>query len=197
MKKLMSTLAIASVSTLFAASAFADVTASSTATWKAIATKDTTSNLVVTPLSSLAFQYAEGTKGFNTQNGAFDVTIKGQSGATDFTLASKIIGNTLTRSGGDGSSLDVGVAWNGKQLSKTAPMVMIDTANNVSAGLDNLAQKTAFGGTGRTSAQGNFLFNIESAKDKAGAAVADLSTLSDGVWNGEVAVQFTALWKTP
>ena len=197
MKKLMSTLALASVSTLFAASAFADVPASATAKWDASATKDTTSNLVVTPLKSLVFQYAEGTNGFNTQVGAFDVTIKGQSGATDFSLESKIIGNTLTRSGGDNSSLDIGVSWNGSALSKTTPTVMIDTANNISAGLDALAQKSAFAGTGRTSAQGNFVFNVATAKDAQGAAVADMSSLADGRWDGEVAVQFNALWTAP
>ena len=195
MKKLMSTLTLASVSTLFAATAFADVTATATAKWDASATKDTKSALVVTPMKSLVFQYAEGVKGFNTQVGAFVVTIAGQSGATDFTLTSKLMGNTLTRSGGDASTLDVGVAWNGQPLSKTTPVTMIDTANSVSAGLDNLGLATAYAGNGRTSAQGNFVFNIASAKDQAGAAVTDFSTLADGRWDGEVAVQFTAVWK--
>ncbi|SQI86666.1 fimbrillin MatB [Klebsiella oxytoca] len=40
----------------------ADVTAQAVATWSATAKKDTTSKLVVTPLGSLAFQYAEGLK---------------------------------------------------------------------------------------------------------------------------------------
>jgi hypothetical protein len=40
----------------------ADVTTSATASWDASATKDTTSALVVTPLKSLNFQYAEGFK---------------------------------------------------------------------------------------------------------------------------------------
>lgn len=42
--------------------------------------KDTTSMLVVTPLNSLTFQYAEGLNGFNSQDGAFDVTIQGGNG---------------------------------------------------------------------------------------------------------------------
>ncbi len=54
----------------------ADVTAQAVATWSATA-KDTTSKLVVTPLGSLAFQYAEGIKGFNSQKGLFDVAIEG------------------------------------------------------------------------------------------------------------------------
>lgn len=41
----------------------ADVTAQAMATWSATAKKDTTSKLVVTPLGSLAFQYAEGVNG--------------------------------------------------------------------------------------------------------------------------------------
>lgn len=197
MKKLMSTLALTTISSLFVASAFADVTAVATAKWDASATKDTKSALVVTPLKSLVFQYAEGIKGFNTQVGAFDVTIQGQSGATDFTLSSKLMGNTLTRSGGDGSTLDVGVAWNGQPLNKTTAVTMIDTKNNISAGLDSIALKNAYSGTGRSSAQSNFMFTVASAKDKTGADIADLSTLTDGRWDGEVAVQFTALWTAP
>ncbi|WP_252494503.1 common pilus major fimbrillin subunit EcpA, partial [Escherichia coli] len=46
----------------------ADVTAQAVATWSATAKKDTTSKLVVTPLGSLAFQYAEGIKGLNLQS---------------------------------------------------------------------------------------------------------------------------------
>lgn len=195
MKKLMSTLAIASISTLFTATAFAaDVKANALAKWDASATKDTKSALVVTPLKSLVFQYAEGTNDFNTQVGAFDVTIQGQSGATDFTLESKILGNTLTRGGG--SSLDVGVEWNGQKLDKATSVTLIDTANNISAGLDNLALDSAYAGTGRSSAQGNFTFNIESAKDATGP-VTDYSKLADGRWAGEVAVQFNATWKMP
>jgi hypothetical protein len=50
--------------------------------------KDTTSKLVVTPLGSLAFQYAEGIKGFNSQKGLFDVAIEGDATATAFKLTS-------------------------------------------------------------------------------------------------------------
>ncbi len=57
MKKLLLVTSLASV--FVAANAMADVTASATASWDATATKDTTSMLVVTPLNSLTFQYAE------------------------------------------------------------------------------------------------------------------------------------------
>lgn len=58
MKKILLVASLASV--FAAANATADVTASATASWDATATKDTKSMLVVTPLNSLTFQYAEG-----------------------------------------------------------------------------------------------------------------------------------------
>jgi len=51
----------------------ADISAQAVATWSATAKKDTTSKLVVTPLGSLAFQYAEGINGFNSEKGLFDI----------------------------------------------------------------------------------------------------------------------------
>ncbi|OTG79875.1 fimbrial protein [Acinetobacter sp. ANC 4558] len=195
MKSTFSKLALLSSSILLATSAMADVTASATARWDATAVKDTSSALVVTPLRSLNFQYAEGLESFNQQNGAFDVTVQGQSGATDFELTSTLISNTLTRSG-DASTLDVGVAWNGTKLTKAAQTTLINTANNTNAGLEALAQQSAYAGTGRTSAQGNFVFTVDSATVD-GSEAAAFADLADGMWNGEVAVQFTATWATP
>ncbi|ELX06531.1 common pilus major fimbrillin subunit EcpA [Acinetobacter baumannii] len=195
MKKLVSALAIMSASSIFATSVFADVAASSTAKWDATATKDTTSMLVVTPLKSLNFQYAQGLKQFNTQTGAFDVTIQGQSGATDFELTSKLISNTLTR-GDNASTLDVGVMWNGTALSKSTETTLVDTANGISAGLDALADSAIYAGSGRNSAQGDFTFKMESATSD-GLTAAQYEDLADGVWDGEVAVQFNANWTTP
>lgn len=169
-----------------------DITASATATWDATATKDTKSALVVTPLKSLTFQYAEGIEAFNTQVGAFDVTIQGQSGATDFVLTSQLVSNTLTRSN-DASTLDVGVAWNGSALSKSTPTTMIDVQNNISAGLDALAVSSAYAGTERSSTQGNFTFSIDSATAD-GTTPSEFKDLTDGYWSGDVKVQFTAVW---
>lgn len=194
MKKLLSVLPILSAS-LIATSAFADVTASALAKWDATAKKDTTSALVVTPMKSLNFQYAEGLKKFNSESGAFDVTIQGKEGATDFTLTSKLISNTLSRTD-DASTLDVGVAWNGEKLKKDSETSMVDTAKNASAGLESLAQSTAYAGKGRTSAQANFDFTVDSAKTD-GKAVPGFEELPDGTWDGEVAVQFTATWTVP
>ncbi|QLK60046.1 fimbrial protein [Enterobacteriaceae bacterium Kacie_13] len=177
---------------LASSNVMADVTASATAKWDASATKDTTSALVVTPLKSLNFQYAEGIKSFNTQTGAFDITIEGQSGATDFMLTSQVINNTLSRTT-DASTLEVGVNWNGVALTKTTPVTMIDTTNNVSAGLDALAVATAYSGANRVSTQGNFDFNIASATSD-GTTISDFSDLTDGYWSGDVRVQFTAVW---
>ena len=97
---------------LISSNAMANVTTSATASWDASATKDVTSALVVTPLKSLNFQYAEGIKAFNAQKGAFDITIQGQSGATDFTLTSQIVSNTLSRTT-DASTLAVATAFAG------------------------------------------------------------------------------------
>ncbi|MCG8708004.1 fimbrial protein [Brenneria sp. 4F2] len=190
MKKLL--LATLTASSFISFSALADVTASATASWDASATKDTTSALVVTPLKSLTFEYAEGTQGFNTQDGAFDITIQGQSGATDFTLTSQIVSNTLTRST-DASTLDVGIDWNGAALSNSSATTLIDTANSVSSGLEALAVSTAYAGSDRTSAQGAFTFSIDSATSD-GTTAAAFADLADGYWSGDVKVQFTANW---
>ena len=82
------TLALAIVSAFAAVSTAqaADVTAQALATLSATAKKDTTSKLVVTPIGSLAFNYAEGIKGFNSQKGLFDVTVEGDTTATAQTI---------------------------------------------------------------------------------------------------------------
>lgn len=131
MKKTLIALSVATLG--FAATAQAAVEASAVATWQATAKKDTTSELVVTPLSSLSFQYAEGIKGFNTVNGLFDVAIKGDASATDFTLKAKKLNGTLNHLGGD-STVDVGVLWGGAPVSTTAYTTLIDTAAGITGG---------------------------------------------------------------
>lgn len=176
----------------FATAANADTrVAQATATWQATAIKDTTSMLVVTPLKSLTFNYAEGQKSFNQQNGAFDIAIQGQSGATDFKLSSKLIANTLARTTDD-STLTVGVKWNGEDLSKTTDVVLIDTSKGLTSGLDNLAADGIYNGSERATDRGEFTFVIASAQ--VAGATADFKSLADGVWDGDVKVQFTATW---
>lgn len=190
MKK--SLLAACATSLLFCSGAMAaDVEASATASWDASATKDTTSLLVVTPLRSVSFEYAEGLKAFNSQDGAFDITIQGQAGASDFVLTSQLVTNTLNRAT-DGSTLEVGVAWNGEKLSKTAPVTMIDIDNNISAGLESLAAGYD-NNVDRTSTQSAFLFTVDSATSD-GSTATPFASLADGYWNGDVKVQFTAEW---
>lgn len=191
-KKITSVLLSTIIAASFATVANADTrTAQATATWQATAIKDTTSMLVVTPLKSLTFNYAEGQKSFNQQNGAFDVAIQGQSGATDFKLASKIISNTLARTTDD-SKLTVGVKWNGEDLTKNADTILIDTSTGLTSGLDNLAADGVYNSSDRSTDRGEFTFVIASA-ESAGTA-AEFNSLTDGTWDGDVKVQFTASW---
>ena len=193
MKKLLLVTSLASV--FVAANAMADVTASATASWDATATKDTTSMLVVTPLNSLTFQYAEGLNAFNYQDGAFDVTIQGQETATDFELTAQIISNTLTNASGDASTLNVGVAWNGTALTNASDTVLVNSSST--SGLESLMADAAYNGTARVSDQSNFKFTIASATSNGSTQVTDYSELPDGYWTGDVKVQFNATWTTP
>ncbi|HEJ9414509.1 TPA: common pilus major fimbrillin subunit EcpA [Proteus mirabilis] len=191
-KKVASVMLSTIIAASFATAVNADTrVAQATATWQATAIKDTTSMLVVTPLKSLTFNYAEGQKSFNQQNGAFDIAIQGQSGATDFKLSSKLIANTLARTTDD-SKLTVGVKWNGEDLSKTADVVLIDTSKGLTSGLDNLAADGVYNGSERATDRGEFTFVIASAE--AAGTAADFKSLADGVWDGDVKVQFTATW---
>ncbi|MDU3718774.1 MAG: common pilus major fimbrillin subunit EcpA [Klebsiella michiganensis] len=159
----------------------ADVTAQAVATWSATAKKDTTSKLVVTPLGSLAFQYAEGVKGFNSQKGLFDVAIEGDATATAFKLTSRLITNTLTQLDTSGSTLSVGVDYNGAAVEKTADTTMIDTAAGTLGG--NLsALSNGYNVAGRTTAQDGFTFSIISGTTDGTTAVTDYSTLPEGIW---------------
>lgn len=189
MKKALIAVILASSGISFAHAATVAPTA--TATWKATAKKDTTSMLVVTPLSSLAFQYAEGIKGFNTVDGLFDVSIKGDASATDFTLKAKKLSGTLNHLSG-GSTVDVGVMWQGAPVGTSAYTTLIDSAAGITGG--NLAPLAAGfkDDTQSTTAQGAFSFNIEKATVNGADAAFDI--LPDGQWDGEVSVEFIANW---
>jgi Mat/Ecp fimbriae major subunit len=161
------------------------------ATWQATAKKDTQSILVVTPLTSLSFQYAEGIQGFNTVNGLFDVAILGDAAATDFTLKAKKLSGTLNHLGG-GSTVDVGINWQGTPVNTASYTTLIDTAAGITGGnLSPLA--TSFkDDSQRTTAQGSFNFYIESATVNGVDATFD--ALPDGLWSGEVNVEFVSNW---
>ncbi|UNH25672.1 common pilus major fimbrillin subunit EcpA [Moellerella wisconsensis] len=173
----------------------AERTATATATWQATAIKDTKSMLVVTPLKSLTFNYAEGQKSFNQQEGAFDIAIQGQETATDFQLTAKVVTNTLTRTTDD-SQLTVGVKWNGTSLSQSQATTLIDFSQGITAGLDTIGQQSAFATAARATDRGSFNFVIASAKSDS-TTDATFEELADGVWDGDVKVQFTAVWTLP
>ncbi|ENC9557292.1 common pilus major fimbrillin subunit EcpA [Aeromonas hydrophila] len=190
MKKTLIALTVAGLG--FAAAAQAAVEATpAIATWKATAKKDTESALVVTPLDSLSFQYAEGIKGFNTVNGLFDVAIKGDASATDFTLKAKKLSGTLNHLSG-GSTVDVGVLWQGAPVSTTAYTTLIDTAAGITGGNLSPLASSFKDDSQRSTAQGSFTFNIESAT--VNGTDAAFETLPDGLWSGEVNVEFVANW---
>lgn len=171
----------------------ANVVSQAVATWSAAAKKDTTSKLVVTPLGSLSFQYAEGIKGFNSQKGLFDVAIQGDTTATEFKLTSRLVTNTLTQHDGSGSTLNVGVDYNGKDLTTGNDTTMIDTDSGIYGG--NLsALGNGFTSSGRVTAQDSFTFSILNGTSDGNTPITDLSQLPEGIWSGDVSVQFDATW---
>ncbi|MHA7848593.1 common pilus major fimbrillin subunit EcpA [Serratia sp. D1N4] len=193
MKKIALALAIVSTFAAVSTAQAVDVTAQALATWSATAKKDTTSQLVVTPIGSLSFQYAEGIKGFNSQKGLFDVTIAGDTAATDFKLTSRVVANTLTQLDTSGSTLTVGVTYNGAVVDTTNETTMIDTASGALGG--NLsALSNTFDQAGRASAQDQFTFSIIGATTDGTSDVTDYSTLPEGIWSGDVSVEFNATW---
>ncbi|WIG83483.1 fimbrial protein [Photobacterium damselae] len=183
-------IAVLAASAMISGSAMAGtVTSTATATWAATATKDTTSNLVVTPLGSLTFDYAAGTESFNTQKGLFDVAIKGQAGATAFTLTAQPATTTLSHLSDPANTLEVGMRWYGADLDSATATTLVD--GTVSAhGLSGLGD-----GTVDATAQEEFTFFIADANDGS-ASVAAKDAL-DGVYTGDVSVDFVANWTTP
>ncbi|MGY5957563.1 common pilus major fimbrillin subunit EcpA [Kosakonia sp. BK9b] len=169
----------------------ADITAQAVASWQATAKKDTSGKLAVTPLGSLSFQYAAGLNAFNSQKGLFDVSIDGDTTATAFKLTSRLVANTLTQLDGSGSTLDVGVNYQGTPLAKGTDTTLIDTAGGIMGG--NLsALSNGYKTSGKSSAQENFTFSIISGTTNGTAPMSDFSQLPEGVWSGDVSVQFDA-----
>ncbi|HEJ9628049.1 TPA: fimbrial protein [Proteus mirabilis] len=184
MKKL--TLAVLAVAIMGATTlAQADTRkANAVASWDAKAIKDTKSMLVVTPLKSLVFNYAEGVKGFNTQDGAFDITIQGQEKATDFKLTSKVISNEL-RNSADNSVLTVKTDWNGKTLSSHQETVILDNQKGINKGL--VVETKATEKSELKNLQSAFLFNVINGTEPT-------TTLPEGLWEGTLRIEFTSKW---
>lgn len=119
------------------------------------------------------------------------MAIEGDSTATAFKLTSRLITNTLTQLDTSGSTLNVGVDYNGAAVEKTGDTVMIDTANGVLGG--NLSPlSNGYNASNRTTAQDGFTFSIISGTTNGTTAVTDYSTLPEGIWSGDVSVQFDA-----
>ena len=170
------------------------VKAQALATWTATAKKDVKSKLVVTPIGSLTFQYAEGIKGFNTQKGLFDVTVEGDTNATDFKLTSRLVSSTLKQLDSSGSTLTVWVEYNGEPVLKNQDTTLIDTAGGKSLGGNLNAIANGYNKSGRTSAQDAFTFSIGAGTTDGNTMAKSYSELPDGIWSGDVSVQFDATW---
>jgi len=70
---------------------------------------------------------------------------------------------------------------------------MIDTANSILGG--NLsALSNGYKTAGRTTAQDGFTFSIISGTTDGSSPVDDYSKLPEGIWSGDVSVQFDATW---
>ncbi len=174
----------------------ADVTAQASATWAATAKKDTTSKLVVTPLGSLTFQYAEGVKGFNTQKGLFDVAIEGDTSATSFQLSAHVLTNTLTQLDTSGSTLKVGVDYYGLKVPSIGELIIGSTTSTGGSSYGGGLSAIVNGANkaGRTTVQDAFTFSIISGTTDGSTAVTDYSALPEGIWSGDVSVEFDARW---
>ena len=170
----------------------ANITVQSSATWSATAKKESTTKLAVTPLGSLSFVYANGAKGFNTHKGLFDVAIEGDASATAFKLTSRLVSNTLTHLDGSGSTLNVYVNYLGMPLDKATDMVIVDTAIGKNSGLRVIAEN--FNKSGNFATQDSFSFSISSGTLDGITPVKQLSALPEGVWSGDISVQFDATW---
>ena len=189
MKKLVFFLA----SSMLTTPLWADFSTSAVAKWDAQAVKDTSSALVVTPLSTLDFNYAAGVKKFNTVTGAYDISLANPREATDLKITAKILQNTLSRNI-DQSTLTVGAQWNGRKLSNQTALVLLDSSQNIKGELNTVLKRD--GDAERTSAQDRFIFNIDSATSD-GTNKTNVDDLGDGSWAGKVAVLFTASWVEP
>ncbi len=108
------------------------------------------------------------------------MAIEGDTTATAFKLTSRLITNTLTQLDTSGSTLSVGVDYNGAAVEKTGDTVMIDTANNIMGG--NLSARWLMATTPAAGpqAQDGFTFSIISGTTNGTTAVTDYSTLPEG-----------------
>lgn len=170
-----------------------DVIVQVVAIWSVIVKKDIISKLVVTLFGSLAFQYVEGIKGFNLQKGLFDVVIEGDLTVIVFKLILRFIINILIQLDILGFILNVGVDYNGAVVEKIGDIVMIDIVNGVLGG-NFSSLVNGYNVSNRIIVQDGFIFFIISGIINGIIVVIDYSILSEGIWSGDVSVQFDAIW---
>lgn len=182
--------------------------ADASAVWQAEATKDTQSELVVTPMRTLQFKYSSGIQGFNKETGTFDVAIRGDhSTATGFKLEARVddSNNTLRQAGGD-STLSVGATFGGNELGSSNGggtgvgstanwTTLVDSAQDIGSGsgLWTLTQSAGAAAATELTARDNFKFEVKKATSD-GTTATTFDKLPDGFWQGEVAVAFRATW---
>ncbi|OAT45159.1 CFA/I fimbrial major subunit [Proteus hauseri ATCC 700826] len=157
-----------------------------TASWRATAVKKPQSELTITPLNALHFEFAENEKRFNSQSGSFDITVKDAEGATDFKLTSKIISNEL-KNPADKSVLTVNTHWNGKPLSTHNETTILDSHKGVNGGL--VATNSEEEKSELKNMQSAFLFNLINNNQSA-----PLASLPNGSWEGSLRIEFTSKW---
>ncbi|MEM6162365.1 common pilus major fimbrillin subunit EcpA [Erwinia sp. P6884] len=206
MNKLL--LSVAAMGIMASGSSFAATTADASAIWQAEATKDTQSELVVTPMRALQFKYTSNLKAFNQDTGTFDVAIRGDhSTATGFKLEARVddSNNTLRQVGGD-STLSVGAYFGSNELGSSNGgttgvgstanwTTLVDSAQDIGSGsgLWTLTQSAGAVADTELTARDNFKFEVKKATTD-GTTATTFDKLPDGLWQGEVAVAFRATW---
>lgn len=161
--------------------------------WFVIVKKDIISKLVVILFGSLVFQYVEGIKGFNLQKGLFDVVIEGDIMVIVFKLILCFIINILIQLDIFGFMLSVGVDYNGVVVEKIGDIVMIDIVNNIMGGNFSVLVN-GYNVSGCIIVQDGFIFFIISGIINGIIVVIDYSILLEGIWSGDVSVQFDVIW---
>lgn len=194
------------------ASQAADEAVTASAVWKAEADKNTTNNLVVTPMRALQFKYAPAAKDFNTDTGTFEVALKGDhSTSTAFKLEARVDDtNNILRQVGGKSTLQIGALFGSTEVGSSnggtaggvsasnAWTTLLDSTKDIGAGSALWALTRSAGSKDPLiSARDNFKFIVKKATLDGSTAEADLSKLPDAMWQGEVAVAFRATWATP
>lgn len=165
--------------------------ATATAVWQATAKKDSSSALVVTPLSNLAFQYSEGVKAFNEVNALFDVALKGDPNATDFTLKARQLSGNLIHASMP-SVLEVGGIWQDRALFSDSYTTLIDSKKGLTGGPLSPLSAGFNDATKVSTAQDTIRFKV--MKATVNGTDTPFDALPDGLWGGEVRVEFLANW---